>query len=68
MEQSLPGFTAFDREVPLEGAGTSVRFFYQQLGSDGVTYEVGDDTDRAYLKEKAEAAAHSLMSVLNDLD
>ncbi len=64
MEERLPGFVVNDREVPLEGAGTSVRFFYHECGSDGVTYEVGDDTDREYLKEKASVAAVSLMTVL----
>ncbi len=67
MENRLPGFVVNDREIPLEGAGTSVRFFYHECGSDGVTYEVGDDTDREYLKEKARVAAVSLMTVLLDV-
>ena len=68
MKAQLPGFRVVEREVPLEGAGTSVRFFYHELGCDGVTYEVGDDTDRQYLKEKAQAAAYSVMQVLVKLD
>lgn len=68
MAERLPGFVVNDREVPLQGAGTSVRFFYQQCGADGVTYEVGDDTDRAYLKKKAEVAAISLMTELLHVD
>jgi len=68
MEYLLPGFRVVEREVPLEGAGTSVRWFYKQAGSDGVTYEVGDDTNRNYLKEKAKAAAISLMTVMLDMN
>jgi len=64
MEELLPGFKVTEREVPLEGAGTSIRFFYHECKSDGVTYEVGDDTDRDYLKEKARVAAVSLMTIL----
>jgi len=39
-------------------------FFYHECKSDGVTYEVGDDTNREYLKKKAKVAAISLMTVL----
>lgn len=68
MERLLPGFSVVEREVPVVGGGTSVRWFYQQANTDAVTYEVGDDTDRSYLKEKARAAAVSLMTVLLDMN
>ena len=68
MEELLPGFKVVEREVPVVGGGTSVRWFYNVAGADGVTYEVGDDTDRKYLKEKAQAAAINLMTLLLEMD
>ncbi|MEL6676840.1 MAG: M14 family metallopeptidase [Bacteroidota bacterium] len=36
-------------------------FFFQELGAEFVTYEVGDETPRAFIQAKAEAAARIMM-------
>ena len=49
-----------------EGLGrpTSANWVAQHYGTVGVTYEVGDEQDRAYIRAKAQAAAEALMRVL----
>ncbi len=39
-------------------------WFFKQFGAEGITYEVGDETDRIYIKEKAQVAAREMMKLL----
>ncbi len=39
-------------------------WFFKQFGAEGITYEVGDETDRSYIKEKAQVAAREMMKLL----
>lgn len=52
--------------VEPEGIGrpTSASWFAMHYGCVGVTYEVGDEQDRAYIKAKARKAAELLMETL----
>ena len=53
--------------VEPEGIGkpTSASWFAMHYGCVGVTYEVGDEQDRAYIKAKARKAAELFMQLLN---
>jgi hypothetical protein len=39
-------------------------WFFLQFGAEGITYEVGDETPRIFVKEKASAAAKEMMKLL----
>jgi len=46
---------------------TSKTWFTEELGAEGIIYEVGDQTDRSYITEKAHIAASLLMEILLNL-
>lgn len=39
-------------------------WFYLQFGAEGITYEIGDETPRDFVKEKGRASAQELMKLL----
>ena len=39
-------------------------FFFHQLKAEFVTYEVGDETDRMLIAERAQTAAYAMMELL----
>ena len=43
---------------------TSKTWFLKQLGAEGITYEIGDNTDRAFIKEKGRVSALEMMKLL----
>jgi predicted deacylase len=47
------------------GQPVSKGWFYVQFGAVGITYEIGDDTDRDFIKVKSEVAAKAMMEILN---
>ena len=63
MTEQMPGFEPDERPGG-SLAPTSKSWFYNYLHSAAVTYEVGDSTDRELIREKARAAAISLMQIL----
>lgn len=56
-----PNEEAYDLGKPMTKG-----WFYLQFGAEGIIYEVGDDTDRDFLKYKAEVAAREMMKLLVD--
>lgn len=46
------------------GQPVSKGWFYVQFGAAGITYEIGDDTDREFIKTKSEVAAKAMMEIL----
>lgn len=48
------------------GSPVSKGWFYVQFGAVGITYEIGDDTDREFIKTKSEVAAKAMMEVLSN--
>jgi hypothetical protein len=46
------------------GQPVSKGWFYVQFGAVGITYEIGDDTDRDFIKKKSEVAAKAMMEIL----
>lgn len=60
---------AFMDYTPLDGPfdlGTPITkgWFYLQFGAEGITYEVGDETPRDFVKMKAKVAAKEMMKLL----
>ncbi len=58
----VPGYVIRDEPSGVTPA-ISKNWFFKELNAVGVTYEVGDRTPEALLKQVAEAAAHSLADV-----
>lgn len=46
------------------GRPTSSGWFRTQFGAVGITYEIGDDTDRAFVRRKGQVSADALVEVL----
>lgn len=60
---------ALDPYVPHDdpsglGQPISKGWFYVQFGAEGITYEIGDESPRAFIKEKATVAADEMMKLL----
>jgi cytosolic carboxypeptidase protein 6 len=62
---SLPHYEVSDAPSGL-GSPTSRNWFYQQYRTTALTYEVGDNTDAALIREVAATAARGMMQVLLD--
>lgn len=43
-------------------------WFYRQFKALGITYEIGDDTDREFIKQKAKVSADALVKLLLERD
>ena len=54
-----PNEEAYDLSTPMTKG-----WFYLAFGAEAIIYEVGDETDRKYLKEKARFAASEMMKLL----
>lgn len=50
---------AYDLNTPITKG-----WFYLQFDAEGITYEVGDETPREFVKEKARVAAQEMMKLL----
>jgi cytosolic carboxypeptidase protein 6 len=61
----LPHYSVSDAPSGL-GGPTSRNWFYRQYGAAALTYEVGDNTDPALIREVAQTAARGMMRVLLD--
>jgi hypothetical protein len=63
IERSLddysPNDAPFDLDQPISKA-----WFYLQFGAEGITYEVGDETPRNFVRQKAIVAAEEMMKLL----
>ena len=62
IEAKVPGYVIRDEPFGL-GSPVSKNWFYETFQTPSVTYEVGDNTDRALLREVAIAAAESVMEL-----
>ena len=61
MEQNNygPNEEAYDLSSPMTKG-----WFYMAFGAEAIIYEVGDETDRAFLRDKATFAANEMMKLL----
>jgi len=63
MEQSIIDYQANDEPGDMHAPITKF-WFYLQFGAEGITYEVGDEVPRVFIKEKAITAAQEMMQLL----
>ena len=48
------------------GSPVTKGWFFTQFGAEGITYEIGDDTSRAFIYRKGKVSAASMMEVLTN--
>jgi len=63
LKDGLPGHDPFDDPYDLNSP-ISKWWFYLEFGGEGITYEVGDETDRDFVIKKARVAAIEMMKLL----
>ncbi|MCB0473811.1 MAG: hypothetical protein KDC56_12195, partial [Flavobacteriaceae bacterium] len=63
IDDALPDYTPADYPEPFNQPITKA-WFFKQFGADSVTYEIGDETPRDFIKLKAEVAAREMMKLL----
>lgn len=59
LEGHDPNDDPYDLNTPITKG-----WFFLQFGAEGITYEVGDETDRSFIKQKAQVAAKEMMKLL----
>ena len=60
---ALEGYTPDDKPYAI-GDPISKAWFYNQFNAESITYEIGDETPRDFIKLKAEVAAREMMKLL----
>ncbi|MCF6279022.1 MAG: M14 family metallopeptidase [Flavobacteriaceae bacterium] len=63
IDDALPTYTPDDRPYAV-GDPISKAWFFLQFNAESITYEVGDETAREFIKLKAEVAAREMMKLL----
>ncbi len=63
IEKRIDGYTVNEKPSDPESP-VSKAWFYKQFSAEGITYEIGDATDREFIKEKGEKSASALIHVL----
>ena len=65
--REIPDYEPNIRPGVTDGAlVTSSDYFFFQLGAESLTYEIGDNTPRDFLKRKAEISAMKIMELMTD--
>ena len=63
IDSSIEGYTPDDKPYAI-GDPISKAWFYNQFNAESITYEIGDETPRDFIKLKAEVAAREMMKLL----
>ncbi len=63
IDDAIPNYIPDDQPFPL-GSPISKGWFYKQFNAESLTYEIGDETPRDFIKLKAEVAAREMMKLL----
>ncbi|NNF22220.1 MAG: hypothetical protein HKN67_09770, partial [Saprospiraceae bacterium] len=63
IDSAFPEYTPDDQPYDLNQAITK-GWFYLEFDAEGITYEVGDETPRSFVKQKAKVAADEMMKLL----
>ena len=63
IDDAIPNYTPDDQPFPLSQP-ISKGWFYMQFNAESLTYEIGDETPRDFIKLKAEVAAREMMKLL----
>ncbi len=64
IEHALPGEKLIIESSGVRPVATSKNWFSVELGAEGIIYEVGDNTPRKYIQDKANVAAQAMMNIL----
>lgn len=62
IDKAIPNYTPDDQPFPLNQP-ISKGWFYKQFNAESLTYEIGDETPRDFIKLKAEVAAREMMKL-----
>lgn len=64
IQERIPNYTP--KVAPSNvGQPVSKGWFFVQFGAVGITYEIGDDTDRDFIKTKSDISAKAMMEILS---
>ncbi len=63
IDQAFPDYTPKDSPSGANSP-TSKNWFYKQLNAEGITYEIGDDTPRDFIRTKGIKSAYEMMKLL----
>lgn len=63
IDAAIPDYSPDDRSYAV-GDPISKGWFYLQFNAESVTYEIGDETPRAFIELKAQIAAREMMKLL----
>lgn len=63
IDEAFPYYTPRDAPSGAKSP-TSKNWFYTQLNAEGITYEIGDDTPRDFIKDKGRKSAFEMMKLL----
>jgi len=64
IERGIGGDFRINEEAEPIGKPTTMSWFRTQFGAEGITYEIGDGTDRAFVRRKGLVSADALVEVL----
>ena len=64
IERGIGGGFRINEEAEAIGKPTTMSWFRTQFGAEGITYEIGDGTDRAFVHRKGRVSADALLEVL----
>lgn len=67
ISRRVPDYTAERSASPTPTPTTSIYWAHHTFGIPAITYEIGDNTDRALLKRVAHAAAEEMMALLLEM-
>ena len=63
IEDNIPNYTLNESPDPISNPVTKF-WFYTQFKAEGVTYEIGDETERDFIRLKGKVSAQQMMNVL----
>lgn len=63
IKSALPDYEPYDSPSPL-GAPITKGWFYKQFNAESITFEIGDQTQRDFIKQKGKVAAQEMMQLL----
>jgi hypothetical protein len=64
IEDAIGGDFLINEDPGMIGKPTTLSWFRTQFGAEGITYEIGDGTDRDFVKQKGLVSANALIGVL----
>lgn len=64
IERRIGGSFRINEEAEPIGKPTTMSWFRTQFGAEGITYEIGDGTDRAFVRQKGLVSADAMIEVL----